>query len=79
MAGGRDLTRRAPRWLDWLLCSSGLSCAGYLVWRVLLCDSEPNGLPFSAWVVVPRLLGVAILPLLLVLAVVEKAARRLVQ
>jgi hypothetical protein len=79
MAGGRDLGRRAPRWVDWLICSSGLTSAACFLWRVLLCDGEASCVPVSVGGLLPRLLGVAVLPLVILATLVGKAARRLVE
>ncbi len=79
MAGGRDLTPRAPRWFDWLVCSTGLTSAACLIWRVLLCDEDSSYLSLHPSVLLPRLLGVAVLPVLLLVTVLEKAARRLTE
>jgi hypothetical protein len=79
MAGGRDLKPQAPRWFDWLVCSSGLTSAACFIWRVLLCDGEASHLSLSPGALIPRLLGVAVLPVLLFVTVLEKAARRLVE
>ena len=79
MAGGRDLKRRAPRWLDWLLCSTGLMAAGYFVWRVLCYDGDSSSVPMVPNTLLPRILAAAVLPLLIMIAAIEKAARRLVQ
>jgi len=79
MAGGRDLRPRAPRWLDWLLCSAGITSVACLVWRVLLSDGDAAYPSLSPNTLLPRLLGVAVLPVLLVVTLLEKAARRLVE
>lgn len=79
MAGGRDLRPRAPRWLDWLLCSCGITSVACFVWRVLLSDSDTSYFGLSPNTLVPRLLSVAILPVLLAVTVLEKAARRFVE
>jgi len=79
MAGGRDLAHRAPRWLNWLVCSSGLTSIGCFIWRLMLCDGEVTCVPPSPGGLVPRLLGMAVLPLLLLVTLIEKAARRLVE
>jgi len=79
MAGGRDLRPRAPRWFDWLICSCGLTSVACFVWRVLLCDDDTSYLGISPQTLVPRLVTVAVLPLLLLVTVLEKAARRLAE
>ena len=79
MAGGRDLRPRAPRWLDWLVCSSGLASVACFVWRILLCGDDTSYLSLSSNTLIPRLLSVAVLPVLLFVTVLEKAARRLVE
>jgi hypothetical protein len=49
------------------------------VWRVLLCDDDTSYLGISPQTLVPRLVTVAVLPLLLLVTVLEKAARRLAE
>jgi hypothetical protein len=79
MAGGRDLRKRSPRWLDWFAYSSGLTSAACFIWRVVLCDGEAECPPISPGMMVPRLLGFAILPLLLVVTLLGRTARRLTE
>jgi len=79
MAGGRDLRSRAPRWLDWLLCSTGIASVACFAWRLLLSDSDSAYPSLSPNTVLPRLLCVAVLPVLLIATLLAKAARRLVE
>jgi hypothetical protein len=79
MAGGRDLQPRAPRWLDWLLCSTGIASAACLVWRLLVPDSDAAYPGLTPNTLLPRLLSVAVLPVLLVVTFLAKAARRLAE
>jgi len=76
MAQGRDFQQRSPRWLNCVLCSSGLVGAGFFIWRVLCLDGDqmtPTGSGF-----VPRLLGAAVLPILICATAVCRAARRVI-
>jgi len=77
MAQGRDFERRSPRWLNCVLCSSGLMGAGFFIWRVLFLDSDQSGGPAVG--LLPRLLGAAVLPLLVCVTALGRAARRVIE
>jgi hypothetical protein len=79
VAGGRDLTRQSPSWLNALIWSSGLGAAAWFVWRLLVGDGEPTCGPPSLGHVLSRCLAVAVLPALLLLSGLEKAVRRLAE
>ncbi len=76
MAEGRDLGPRSPRWVNALIWSTGLGAAACFIWHVLLCDVEPTGMPIGLVRVVSLALGCAILPLLLVVTMLGRGARR---
>jgi hypothetical protein len=78
MAGGRDLGPRSPRWVNGLIWSSGLGAAAWFVWSALFGDTEPTCLP-PGLTVLPRVLAGAMLPLLVVVTIVEKAVRRVLE
>jgi len=79
MAGGRDLKPRAPRWFDWLICSSGLTTVACFIWRVLFSEDDIAYFTLTPGGLATRLLSVAVLPVLLLVAMVEKAARKLAE
>jgi hypothetical protein len=79
MAGGRDLTKRSPRWLNGLIWSSGIAAALCFIWRVLVDDSDVHGVALSFTNLLCRLLAAAVLPALLLLATLGRAARRLME
>lgn len=70
MAQGRDFQRLSPRWLNCTLCASGLTAAGLFIWRVLFVEAE------QGFGLLPRLLGAAVLPVLLCVTALGRAARR---
>jgi hypothetical protein len=74
MAQGRDFQRRSPRWLNCLLCSSGLMGAGLFIWSAFCLDGDQIA-PTAG--VFPRLLGAAVLPVLLCATAICRAARRM--
>jgi len=78
MAGGRDLNRRSPRWLNCLIYSCGLSAVAFFFWRVLTSESEPNSLSLGIASLTSRLLAAAILPALLLVTAIGRATRRLI-
>ena len=78
MAGGRDLRRRSPRWLNCLIWSCGLASIGYFFWRLLASESDGNEVAFGTTGLVSRLAAAAVLPALLCITVLGRAARRLV-
>jgi hypothetical protein len=79
MAGGRDLRRRSPRWLNGLIWSSGLGAAALFIWRTLFCDSEPSCVPPGLAGLLPKVLGSAVLPFLVLASLLERAARRVAE
>ena len=76
MAEGRDLKPRSPAWVNALIWSSGLGAAACFIWRSLLGEQEPNCMPLGLHALLPRVLGCAMLPLLLVVTMVGRAFRR---
>jgi hypothetical protein len=72
MAQGRDFQRLSPRWLNCTLCAAGLTGAGFFIWRALFVEGDQTAS------LVPRLLGAAVLPILLCATAVCRAARRVV-
>jgi len=79
MAGGRDLTRRSPRWLNGVIWSSGLAAAALFIWRTLFCDSEPSCVPPGLAGLLPKVLACAVLPFLMLASLLERAARRVAE
>ncbi len=77
MAEGREYAPRSSRWVNGLIWSSGLVCAACFVWRVLLCDENGTSVPVGLNLLVPRLLGAAILPVLLFITCVGRGAKQL--
>jgi hypothetical protein len=75
MAGGRDLSRRSPRWLNGLIWSSGIGAAAYFIWRMLYCDGEATCFPLGLPLVLSRLLAVLTLPALLAATLLARAVR----
>jgi hypothetical protein len=75
MAGGRDLSRRSPRWLNGLIWSSGIGAAAYLIWRMVYCDGEASCFPLGLPLVLSRFLAVLTLPLLLMSTLLARAVR----
>jgi len=76
MAEGRDLKPRSPRWVNALIWSTGLGAAACFIWQTLLCDGEATCMPLGLIQVISKALGCAILPLLLVVTMVGRGARR---
>ncbi len=79
MAGGRDLTRQSPSWVNALIWSSGLGAAACLMWRLLMGDGEPTASPPSLATLVPRLVAIAVLPAVIVFSIVERAVKRIMR
>ncbi len=79
MAGGRDLRRRSPRWLNFLICSCGIASICCFFWRLLTSESDGNEVAFGTTGLVSRLIAAAVLPALLCLTALGRAARRLVE
>jgi len=79
MAGGRDLTRRSPRWLNSLICSCGLTGIICFFWRLAASDSDGSEAFLGTTGLVSRLIAVAVLPALLVLTSLSRATRRLLR
>lgn len=77
MAAGRDLKPRAPWWLNCLICSGGLLATGAFIWRVLACTDQSSVITLCVNLDVPRVMGVAVLPVLLLLSGATAAAKRL--
>jgi hypothetical protein len=76
MAEGRDLGPRSPRWVNALIWSTGLGAAACFIWQATLCDVEPTCMPLGMARIVPKVLGCAMLPLLLVVTMVGRGLRR---
>ena len=76
MAEGRELGPQSPRWVNALIWSTGLGALACFIWHVLLCDVEPTGMPVGFVTVASRVLGCAMLPLLLVVTVLGRGTRR---
>ena len=76
MAEGRELGPQSPRWVNALIWSTGLGAVACFIWSAFSCDAEPHAMPPSLTTVLPRIIGCATLPLLLAVAMVERAARR---
>ena len=79
MAGGRDLKPRSPRWLNGLICTGGIAATACFIWRLLTEDSDAHGMALGATQLFCRILSAAILPALLLLATIGRAARRLAE
>ena len=79
MAGGRDLRPRSPRWLNFLICSCGIASICYFFWRVLTSESDGNDVAFGTTGLASRLIATAVLPALLCVTFLGRAARRLVE
>ena len=77
MAAGRDLKPRAPRWLNCLICTGGLMATGAFIWRVLACTDQGSMITLCMNLEVPRMMGVAVLPGLLLLSGAAAAAKRI--
>ncbi|MFB3882282.1 MAG: hypothetical protein ACE149_13530 [Armatimonadota bacterium] len=75
MAGGRDLSRRSPRWLNGVIWSSGIGAAAYFIWRMLYCEGEPTCLPLGFPLLMTRLLALLTLPALLAATLLARAVR----
>lgn len=78
MAGGRDLSRRSPRWLNGLICFSGLAGAVCLLWGMIASDSDGSEAFLGTTAIISRVIAAAILPVLLVVTGLCRLARRLV-
>ena len=76
MAEGRELGPQSPRWVNALIWSTGLGALACFIWHALLCDVEPTGMPVGIVTVASRVLGCAMLPLLLVVTVLGRGTRR---
>lgn len=76
MADRRDLGPRSPRWLNALIWSTGLGAAACFVWQVLASDGEPTCMPVGLATIASRVLGFALLPMVMVGAVVGRGVRR---
>jgi hypothetical protein len=76
MIDGYDLTRRAPRWLNCLVCSCGLALTGCFIWRVLVCEAGTPYFLSAVGASFSRLLAASILPFLLLVTVLGRSARR---
>ena len=79
MAGGRDLRRRSPRWLNCLICSCGLTAIGCFLWRMIASDSDGSEVMLGTTALISRLIAIAVLPALLLVTCLGRAARRLVR
>lgn len=73
MAGGRDLRRRSPRWLNFLICSCGLTAIACFIWRVIASDSDGSEAFLGTAGLVSRLIAAAILPALLLMTGLRRA------
>ncbi len=78
MAGGRDLSRRSPRWLNGLICFSGLAGAVYLLWGMIVSESDGSEAFLGTTAIISRLVAAAALPVLLAVTGLSRIARRLV-
>ena len=76
MAEGRELGPQSPRWVNALIWSTGLGALACFIWSAFSCDAEPHAMPPSLTTVLPRIIGCAMLPLLLAVATIERAAKR---
>jgi len=79
MAEGRDLGPRSPRWLNAVIWSTGLGAAVCFLWQALLCDGQPTGMPLGLVTLVSKVLGCAMLPVLLLVTLVGREARRVLE
>ena len=77
MAQGRDFGPRSPRWLNGVLCSSGWMGAGFFIWRVLFLDGDQTGASPAG--LLPRVLGAAVLPILVCATALGRLARRVIE
>jgi len=73
MAGGRDLRRRSPRWLNFLICSCGLTAIACFIWRVIASDSDGSEAFLGTAGLVSRLIAAAVLPALLLMTGLRRA------
>ena len=78
MAGGRDLRRRSPRWLNWLICSCGLTAIACFLWRIIASDSDGSEALLGTTGLLSRLIAAAVLPALFLATCLGRAASRLV-
>ena len=70
---------RSPRWLNALIWSTGLGAAACFVWQVLTSDGEPTCMPVGLATIGSRVLGFALLPVVMVGTAVGRGVRRLAQ
>jgi len=78
MAEGRDLAPRSPRWVNGLIWSLGLGAAACFVWETFVCNGAPACMPVGPATILTRVLGCAMLPLLVFLTMVVREARRVI-
>ncbi len=79
MADRREPGLRSPRWLNALIWSTGLGAAGCFVWRMLASDGEPTCMPVGLVTIASRVLGFALLPVVMVGTALSRGVKRAAQ
>lgn len=76
MADRREPGPHSPRWLNALIWSTGLGAAACFVWQMLASDGEPTCMPVGVVTIASRVLGFALLPVVMVGTAVGRGVRR---
>jgi hypothetical protein len=79
MADRREPGLRSPRWLNALIWSTGLGAAACFVWQMLTSEGEPTCMPVGVVTIASRVLGFALLPVVMVGTALSRGMKRVAQ